>query len=105
MKQQQERMKQHQERMKQHKERVEQHKDRMQQHLNRMQQYKLKDLDSIITKHNIIADSLILKSTARLHSINWDSITSKFGKDIDSMVNKLDIRWDDVLEKYEFEQP
>lgn len=104
-KQQQEKIKQHQERMKQHQKRIEQHKDRMQQHLNRMQQYKLKNLDSIILKHNIIADSLILKSTDRLHSINWDSITSKFGKDIDSMVNKLDIRWDEVLEKYELEQP
>lgn len=103
LKQHQERTEQHKERLKQHNERVEQHKERLKQHYERMRQYKLEDLDSMFIKHNTIADSLILKSTIRLNSINWDSITSKFGQDIDSVVNKLDVGWDKILQKYEFE--
>lgn len=69
---------------------------------DRMHRYKLKNLDSIFSKHRIIADSLILKSSAYCNSINWDSIASKFGKDMDSLACKLGVGWDEILERYDF---
>jgi len=77
-------------------------KERVKQYKNRIKQYKLQDLDSILLKHDVIADSLILKSKFHFNSINWDSITSKFGKDIDSTINQLGIDWDEVW-RYKFE--
>jgi hypothetical protein len=100
MKQQQARMKQQEARMKQQEARMKQQKERMKQQKERMKLH----LDSTIIRHNIIADSLILKSTGHLNAINWDSITSKFGTDIDSFLHKMgSIEWDEILEKYEFE--
>lgn len=84
----------------QRKKRMKQQQKKIKQHLDRIQQYKLKNLDSVFAKHNIIADSLILKSPAYFNSINWDSITSKFGKDIDSLAYKLGVGWDEILERY-----
>jgi hypothetical protein len=95
--QQKQRVEQQKKRMKQQ---AKQHKERMKQHQKRMKLH----LDSTIIRHNIIADSLILKSTGYLNAINWDSISSKFIMDMDTLVNRMgSIRWDEVLEKYEFE--
>ncbi|MDR2621288.1 MAG: DUF5024 domain-containing protein [Dysgonamonadaceae bacterium] len=91
------------EREEQHKELTKQHQERMKQYKEQMKQYKLKNLDSIFSKQNIIADSLILKSSTYFNSINWDSITSKFGKDVDSLALKLGVGWNEILERYDFE--
>lgn len=100
-----ERIQQYQNRIQQYKfkdkERMEQHKERIQQYQNKMQQYKFKNLDSIFSKHNIIVDSLILKSPVHFHSTNWDSITSKFGNDMDSLARKIGVGWDEILERYD----
>jgi hypothetical protein len=105
--QQKERIKHQKEREKQQlsqqKEREKRHQKRMKQHQERMKQYKLNKLDSIVLQNNIIADSLILKSSAYFNYINWDSITSIFGKNMDSLAFKLNLGWDEILERYDFE--
>jgi hypothetical protein len=86
--------------MKQHKEQMKQQQKHMEQHKERMKQYKL---DSALSKYNIIADSLILKSASYINFVNWDSIASKFGKDMDSLAYKLGVGWDEIMERYDFE--
>jgi hypothetical protein len=103
MEKQKERMKQHQEKMKQHQKKVmKQHKEQMKQHKERMKHYKLNELDSMLLKNNVIVDSLIFKSSAHLNSINWDSIASDFGKNMDSLVYKIGVGWGEILERYDF---
>jgi hypothetical protein len=109
-KQNQERIKKNQERIKQvqkqNQERIKQmkkqHQERIKQHKERIKQYKLRNMDSIIIKQNTIADSLIMKSSSYINSIKWDSITSKFGKDMDSLAGKLSVKWDEIMERYDF---
>jgi hypothetical protein len=46
-----------------------------------------------------------MKSLGSVRSINWDSVASKFGDNMKTLIDQLGVGWDEIIERYELKNP